>query len=127
MSTRGRARNRDSLSALSFVADRDGKTLPKPTGDQLPRCFWNVTPTGDYERDCKIGYALGIEYLTLQEAETGGLCYLGWIVADMPRRPLTGVEVGFLTMVAYAAGAGAYRAREVLAYWEERMPAAAPS
>jgi len=39
------------------------------------------------------------------------------IVADMPRE-LTGVEVGFLTMVSYAAGAGAYRARQVAAYWD---------
>jgi hypothetical protein len=36
-----------SIGDLSFVASRDGKTLPKPTGHQLPRCFWNVTGTGE--------------------------------------------------------------------------------
>ncbi len=110
------------LAALSFVADRDGKTLPKPTGDQHPRCFWNVTPTGNYGRDCVIGRALGLEYLAMEEADTRGPGWLPMIVADMPR-PLTGVEVGFLTMVAYAAGAGAYRAREISAYWDARMRA----
>jgi hypothetical protein len=126
MSARGRARRRHDPIGLSFVADRDGKTLPKWTGDQNPRCFWNVTPTGDYGPDCKIGRVLGLEYLALQEADTGGPAYLGMIVRDMPR-PLTGVEIGFLTMVAYAASAGADRAREIAAYWEEQERAEAPS
>jgi hypothetical protein len=54
--------SRHPVDGLSFVALRDGKTLPKPVGDQHPRCFWNVTPTGDYGRDCKIGRALALEY-----------------------------------------------------------------
>jgi hypothetical protein len=124
MSARTRARH-DPID-LSFVADRDGKTLPKRTGDQNPRCFWNVTPTGDYGPDCKIGRALGLEYLAFEEADTGGPGHLPKIVAVMPR-PLTGVEVGFLTMVSYAAGAGAYRARQVAAYWDEQERAAVPS
>jgi hypothetical protein len=121
MSARRRARAHP-IAELSFVADRDGKTLPKPTGDQWPRCFWNVTPTGDYWRDCVIGRALGLEYLALEEADAGGPGHLSNIVADMPCA-LTGVEVGFLTMVAYAAGAGATRARAISAYWDERMHA----
>jgi hypothetical protein len=126
VSARGRARRRDPLAELSFIADRDGLTLPRPTDDQLPRCFWNVTPTGDYGRDCKIGRALALEYLAMEEANPGGPGDLPKIVGDMPR-PLTGVEVGFLAMVAYAAGAGADRARKIAAYWEEQSAAAAPS
>ncbi len=30
------------IGSLSFVAMRDGKTLPKPKGNQAWRCFWNV-------------------------------------------------------------------------------------
>jgi hypothetical protein len=40
------------------------------------------------------------------------------IVGDMPRS-LTGVEIGFLIMVSYAAGAGAAEARRVAKYWQE--------
>jgi hypothetical protein len=91
--------------------------LPKPAGDQLPRRFWNVTPTGDYGRDCKIGRALAFEYLAMEEADTHGPGHLAKIVNDM-RCPIAGVEIGFLTMVAYAAGAGADRAREIAGCWD---------
>jgi hypothetical protein len=101
---------------LSFVADRDGKTLPKPKRDQYPRCWWHVKPTGDYGADCATGEKLGLEYLAF-EAEDDGGGNLALIVKDMPRK-LTGIEVGFLTMVSYAAGAGVERARKVDAYWD---------
>jgi hypothetical protein len=123
VSARGRARRWiHPIAELSFVANRDGTTLPRPTGNQSPRCFWNVTPTGDYGRDCKIGRALALEYLALEEADPHGPDYLTMIVGDMPRQ-LTGVEVRFLAMVAYAAGAGADRARKIAAYWEEQSAA----
>jgi hypothetical protein len=35
------------IAKLSFVASRDGKTLPKPKGYQYGRCFWHVAATGD--------------------------------------------------------------------------------
>jgi hypothetical protein len=72
-----------------------------------------VKPSGDYGKDCVTGRALALEYL----ATDGGPCPLQWIVIDMPRA-LTGIEVGFLTMVSYAAGAGAGRARKISAYWD---------
>jgi hypothetical protein len=40
------------------------------------------------------------------------------IVSDMPRR-LTMVEISFLTMVSFAARAGAIRARQIAKYWDE--------
>jgi hypothetical protein len=105
------------VSRLSFVADRDGKTLPKPKGDQCGRCFSRVRPSGDYANDCKVGLALGLEYLAYAEAEmkSGGPPILGFIVEDMQQKH-TGPEVGFLSMVAYAASAGVQRARNIAAY-----------
>jgi len=75
-------------------------------------------PPATTGRDCKIGGALALEYLAMEEADTHGPGHLPKIVGDSSRAPLTGVEVGFLTMVAYAARAGADRAREIAAYWE---------
>jgi hypothetical protein len=96
------------IAKLSFVdSRRPGR-----------RFCWNVTPTGNYGEDCCIGRRLALEYLAFEESDDQGPGYLQKIVEDMPRE-LTGVEVGFLTMVSYAAGAGAYRARQVSAYWDE--------
>jgi hypothetical protein len=106
------------VSDLSFVAPRDGKTLAKASGDQWPRCFWNVAGTGDYNQDCKIGEQLALEYLAFEEAEEDGGGNLQMIVGDMPR-PLTGVEIGFLIMVSLAAGAGAAEARRVAKHWQK--------
>ena len=58
--------------------------------------FWHVIPTGDDWADCETGTRLGLEYFA-EQVNTGG--FLQWIVQDMPRK-LTGVEVGFLTIVA---------------------------
>jgi hypothetical protein len=100
------------------VASRDGKTLPKATGDQWPRCFWNIAGTGDYGQDCRIGQRLALEYLVFEEAQEDGGCHLQMIVEDMPL-PLTGVEIGFLVMVSPAASAGAAAVRRVHKYWHE--------
>jgi hypothetical protein len=101
-----------SIDNLSFVAMRDGKTLPKPTGDQWPRCWWNVASTGDYEQDVKIGKRLALEYLAFESADEDGSGHLQMIVADMPR-PLTGVEIGFLIVVSRAAGSRAAEAGRI--------------
>jgi hypothetical protein len=45
----------DAAARLSFVASRDGITLPLATERQDPRCFWHVKPTGDYAADCVTG------------------------------------------------------------------------
>lgn len=82
---------------LPFVVDRKRAGLPPPTGEQSPRCFWRVSPIGDYERDIETGNRLAVKYL-----DRGGWPPLQWIVADMPRE-LTGVEVGFLRLIGLAA------------------------
>ena len=80
--------------------------------------YWNVKATGDYDKDCALGGRLALEYLAFEEQDRGGPGLLQHIVADMPR-DFTGVEVGFLTMVSWAAAAGAHRAREIAAYWDK--------
>ena len=94
----------------SFVGTRE-----KPEAGKPPRHFWLVKATGDYGADCDLGTRLGLEYLAYQNTREGS--YLQHIVADMPRN-LTGVEIGFLAMVSFAAGAGAHRAREIADYWD---------
>ena len=73
------------------------------------RCWWNVKPTGDYGKDCQTGRQFALEYLAFEQRDKGGPGGLQYIVEAMPRE-LTGVEIGFLSMVSWAAGAGAYRA-----------------
>lgn len=113
------------ITSLSFVADRDGKALPKydRKKDRLPRCFWHVpkiadeTKPGGYTTNSTLGERLALEYLAYEETSDVGAPMLANIVCDMPR-PLTGVEVGFLQIVGYAASAGAARARRVSKHWE---------
>ena len=50
-------------------------------------------------------------------SDTGGAGHLQLIVEDMPRK-LGPIEIAFLTLISYAAGAGAHKARRVLAYWD---------
>ena len=106
------------IKELSFIASRDGKTLPKPVGEQLPRCFWNVKSTGNYSVDCTIGQRLALEYLRYEEADVGGSGILNMIVDDMPR-PLTGIEHAFLQMVCFQARAGRGRAKQIATYWDQ--------
>jgi hypothetical protein len=114
---RARPGKDDPITRLSFVADRDGKALQKPTGRQFPRCFWHVKSTGDLTADDLAGEKLALEYLAFEEANKGRAGYLPLIVGDMPRK-LGPIEISFLAMVSYAASAGAQRARNVAAYWE---------
>jgi hypothetical protein len=109
---------KSGMGKLSFVAPRDGKTLPKRKADQWPFCFWHVTNTSDSE-DSNLGQRYAIEYLNFEEAEgsaDGG--FLQNIVGDMPR-PLTMVEIAFLQLVSFAAAKGAWRARQIAKYWDE--------
>jgi hypothetical protein len=107
----------DPIARLSFVARRDGRALLLPTEGQYPRCFWHVEPTGDPRADDLAGEKLALEYLAFEEAAKGGPGYLQLIVGDMPRK-LGHIEISFLAMVSYAAGAGAQRVRDVAARWE---------
>lgn len=91
---------------LSFVKERK----------RLGRLFWNVTPTGSYSEDCRLGGRLAVEYLAYEEQDDGG-GLLQHIVGDMPRE-LTGVEIAFLQLVALQAKAARGRARQINEYWE---------
>jgi hypothetical protein len=84
---------------------------------QKGRCFWHVQSTGDHQADGELGQRLALEYLAFEEADSEGPGHLQWIVRDMPRA-IGPIETGFLTLVSYAAGAGAHEARRVAAYWE---------
>jgi hypothetical protein len=120
---KGRSGEDHPIARLSFVKTLD-RVREGPSGRPSGRCFWNVTPSGNYTEDCIIGEKLALEYLAYEEAHTDVGTILAWIVGDMPQKH-TGVEVSFLIMVAYAASAGAQRAREVAAYWERRSKEAA--
>ena len=114
---RARPVDDDPVARLSFVATRDGRALLLPTEGQFPRCFWHVEPTGDPRAADLAGEKLALEYLAFEEANKGGGGHLQLIVGDMPRK-LGPIEISFLTMVSYAASAGAQRARDIAAYWE---------
>ena len=110
----------DQLAALPFIATRGEAGVPKSRKHQTPRCFWHVKPTGDYGTDCITGekYALAyLEYAAALPVNIACGC-LPSIVRDMPRN-LSGIEVGFLSMIDFAAEAGKHEAMRVSAYWDE--------
>ena len=65
------------------------------------RCFWYAEPTGDYGKDCDTGNDYALAYLCCRPAPP-----LQWIVRAMPRDKLTGIEIGFLSVVTWAVFAG---------------------
>ena len=88
------------MGTLSFVVDRAAAGLPPATGKLSPRCFWHVAPTGDYLADTDTGHRLALEYLEADDVSRPPP--LQWIVRDMPRE-LSGIEVGFLSVIHRAA------------------------
>ena len=105
-----------SIRQLSFVADRKLSDRKK---HNFPRNFWNVRPSGDYSADSVLGQKYALEYLAYEASidhnESPNI--LGWIVADMPRE-LTGVEVGFFSIIGAAATAGIAEGERLARYWE---------
>jgi hypothetical protein len=78
--------------ALSFVTWRKGGGFN----------YWDVTPTGSYDDDCKTGEALAREYLTFRDAWPGWTTttFLDRIVRDMIKQQRwSGVHLGFLVGV----------------------------
>jgi len=104
------------ISDLSFVHDMP-KAKRGGTVKTKPRCFRHVRSTGDRRNDEELGYRFALEYLAHEEADFGGAGKLQLIVQDMPRK-LGAMEIAFLTLISYAAGAGAHEARRVATYWE---------
>lgn len=110
-----------TVKTLSFVVDRKSVGLPPPTGKQTPRCFWHVAPCGNYTKDLDVGVRLALEYLETHSEEGRPLAPLQWIVCDMPRE-MSGIEIGFLSVVGAAATADSTAGRR---YVERGVAAAA--
>lgn len=102
-----------ALQTLSFTAMRDGKILPKPVGDELPRCFWIVKPTGSYRRDRAAGVKMALEYLRFEDTDNQGNGMLHKIVGDMPR-PLGTIERTFLNIIGLVTKHGYKNARQLI-------------
>lgn len=89
----------EPLTSLSFERMR-------PKAEQvpgsLPRCFWAVEPSGEYDRDCRIGHGLARE--AIGELQRTGLNpLLGWIALDMVRSndlAHRGLIIGFMSEVS---------------------------
>lgn len=82
--------------ALPFVRDR--RDDERASG-AAPRCFWHVSPSGDYATDSGTGahYAsLAVDYMSATRSPH----MLGWVVADMMalQRSHSGIEVGFASV-----------------------------
>ena len=93
-----------AITTLPFVQDRDGT-----------RCFWAVEPTGDYTADCRTGQEYALLFLDYSARSEGG-AILQLIVPDMPKEQ-SGIEIGFLELVSFAAAAGLPRAVSIMDYW----------
>lgn len=83
------------ILSLPFVRDR---TTEERASGAAPRCFWHVSPTGDYGADCATGAryaAAALDYMVAEDTAQ----ILQWAVFDMMamRRPRSGIEVGFLS------------------------------
>ncbi|HEX3862539.1 MAG TPA: hypothetical protein VHY35_12670 [Stellaceae bacterium] len=88
---------------LSFVFDR----APDDPDDKR-RCFWCVTPTGDYGVDCDTGERYAREYITYEQRDDWSGGHLQLIVGDMPRE-FSGIEIGFLATISEVVRRSALR------------------
>jgi hypothetical protein len=108
------------ITALSFVKDYWVREPGKKRGHSF-RCFWSVSPSGDYDADCQAGNLMALEWLRFAQAcREGGpaaSCTLGWLARDMPTKR-TGLEAGFFGIIGYAAEAGAVYAEALVKYRE---------
>lgn len=93
------------LDELPFIGKRSGK-----------RHYWCVRPTGDWTADNGIGEQHAIDFLQWRARWGDYSSALQDIVKDMPRK-LTGIEVGFLMLIDFAAVAGKHEAERIVAYW----------
>lgn len=83
------------ILSLPFVRDPAGH---EHTAGTPPRCFWHVSPTGDYGADCALGAryaAAALDYMVAANLPE----ILQWAVFDMMTvgRRHSGIEVGFLS------------------------------
>lgn len=101
------------IMGLPFVRQRD-KTEVDLSAGILPRDFWSIGETGDYEADFRLGKMLAERYIDLL-ASDDFMPLLGVIVQDMIRKGrFAGVEIGFLHLVEEHAFRGACEAQPVI-------------
>ena len=93
------------IESLPFVRDRAPNSRTN-----MRRCFWHVEPTGEYDKDCRTGARFALDFLRYEAAGEPGSGYLALIVKDMPAGAPTGIEVGFLQTIGYAAQFGLHQA-----------------
>jgi hypothetical protein len=106
------------VTDLSFVHDYWIREPGRRKGRNF-RVFWNVRPSGDYVADCAVGQKLASEYLKWLHASFGSAVCLSWIVGDMPAEQ-SGLEVGFLCILAFAAAVGANAGEALVIEYEKR-------
>ena len=90
------------ITHLNFVHDK-GK------GKKKQRCFWHVSPNGNYGDECLIGKAYALEalqYMIDQDYPP----LLNSIIQDMPpAEQRSGIEIGFNATLAEFAMIGAVK------------------
>jgi hypothetical protein len=67
--------------------------------------FWTVAAAGDWATDCATGRGYAAALIAYLQ-ESGNAPIMPSVIAAMPRE-LTGIEIGFLTMVGVAAASPA--------------------
>jgi hypothetical protein len=88
-------------TVLPFITDA---TEDERAAGAAPRCFWSVSPSGNYGADCATGArygALALDYMSVN----GTPQIMQWAVFDMMSmdRRHSGIEVGFLSTFGRAA------------------------
>src|SRR5579863_8958830 len=87
----------DPIAKLPFVGNRSA-----PKGDELPRSFWSVRPSDQWDSDCRTGISFGMAAIEAMRL-TGCIPLLGWIVADQIRGgEQNGLVIGFWSAVSSA-------------------------
>ena len=87
----------NDILELPFVADN------KPGRRSKNRCFWQVSPTGDYETDCATGKSYSQMAVKFARENGNESCFISWMVNDMNLDDVSGIEVGFLSGIAKGA------------------------
>lgn len=111
------------ITSLSFV--RDFRTTSVKPGERRKnfRCFWVVSPSGDYCADCVTGEKMALELIRYWDAASHRHLHLGAsgmltsFACDMPPY-VTGIEVGFWSIIGAAAQAGSHHGEALAHRWE---------
>jgi hypothetical protein len=94
------------ITSLPFVVDYLVYGKGRKRKGATFRCFWSVSPTGDFSADTRQGNRFALRFLRwarTQKIQAGSI--LGWITGDMPVKH-TGLEIGFFSIIGAAAIAG---------------------